>query len=450
MTDTAGLVMTIEQLQRDVAGFQKELTALADDKTAAEVSEARMSADKKAAEEGLLKYEELSRKQSAEIAELKRKLKSEVKNCRNLVAQSERDQAQLGKYADHAQNKAGATGKSLKESEERERQAQAQIKELSATGVQLRDDKAALTVSLQETQAALRKEQGKREAFELEARQLRQDLELLQGSVPAQVSALSDARTAAQTEALLTRQKLSKTEGTLADCERALTKSRESYGALERQNQSDSKAMSVERARLEGEVSKLKQSVQKLKTANATGDRSLLMEARAKKRSDSEGRAAAAKGQEYRDRANALTNRLRETESKLTMEKTEHKVCKTEREDLLRQVRGLTRELDSERNTTRALQIDKSNLDLKATKLDTKLKKLSSEVSKVESSRNMGMGGLSQGIGKTGMPSLSNTKAMLARANRRRSGRGKKGKAGKAYASPSSVRKKARASAYKV
>ena len=37
--------------------------------------------------------------------------------------------------------------------------AQAQIKELSATGVQLRDDKAALTVSLQETQAALRKEQ---------------------------------------------------------------------------------------------------------------------------------------------------------------------------------------------------------------------------------------------------------------------------------------------------
>ena len=117
---------------------------------------------------------------------------------------------------------------------------------------------------------------------------------------------------------------------------------------------------------------------------------------------------------------------------------------------LLRQVRGLTRELDSERNTTRALQIDKSNLDLKATKLDTKLKKLSSEVSKVESSRNMGMGGLSEGIGKTGMPSLSNTKAMLARANRRRSGRGKKGKAGKAYASPSSVRKKARASAYKV
>ena len=98
----------------------------------------------------------------------------------------------------------------------------------------------------------MRTETNERESLALTAAQLREDMSLLRGGVPAQVSALSDARTAAETQALKLRQSLAAAQQGLADRDTKLDRLSEQHRDSESRRESDRKAWSVDRARLEG------------------------------------------------------------------------------------------------------------------------------------------------------------------------------------------------------
>lgn len=248
----ATLRLKVESLTQELTGYTAQLQSLTDAKTAAEASEARTASQLKSAQHGLRKYEATIERLTAENGKLNDRLQSEVRSAAILASQRERDAAQMRQHVQAAEVQAGATSKSLAASQEATRQALADLAEANATAVQLRGEGATQRVKLEKAEAMLRKETSERESLGLEAAQLRQDMSMLQDSVPSQVATLSDARTAAETQALKLRQHLAATEQALSDQTAKLDRLAEQHEVNERRRVSDRKAWSVDRARLEG------------------------------------------------------------------------------------------------------------------------------------------------------------------------------------------------------
>ncbi len=248
----AALRLKVESLTQELSGYTAQLQSLTDAKTAAEASEARTASQLKSAQQGLRKYEATIERLTAENGKLNDRLRSEVQSAAVLVSQRERDAARLSQHVQAAEMQAGATSKSLAASQEATRQALADFAAATATAVKLRDECSTHRVKLEKTEAMLRKETRERETLALEAAQLRQDMSMLQHSVPSQVAALSDARTAAETQALKLRQELTTMELKLSEQKIEFDKLAEQHELNERRRVSDRKAWSADRARLEG------------------------------------------------------------------------------------------------------------------------------------------------------------------------------------------------------
>lgn len=248
----ATLRLKVESLTQELSGYTTQLQSLADAKTAAEASESRTASQLKSAQQGLRKYEAAMERLTAENGKLKDRLRSEVQSAAILVSQRERDAAQMSQHVQAAEVQAGATSKSLAASQEATRQALADFAEATATAVQMRDECTTQRVKLEKTEAMLRKETRERESLALEAAQMRQDMSMLQDSVPAQVATLSDARTVAETQALKLRQELTAMEHALSERKTKFDKLAEQHEVNERRRVSERKAWSADRARLEG------------------------------------------------------------------------------------------------------------------------------------------------------------------------------------------------------
>ena len=248
----AALRLKVESLTQELSGYTAQLQSLTDAKTAAEASEARTASQLKSAHQGLRSYEATIERLTAENGKLNDRLQSEMQSAAIQASQRERDTAQLSQHVHAAEVQAGATSKSLAVSQEATRQALAELAEATATAVRLRDENLTQRVKLEKTEAVLQKETRERESLALEAAQLRHDMSMLKDSLPSQVAALSDARTAAETQALKLRQELATTEQALSDQKTKLDRLSEQHDVNERRRVCDRKAWSTDRARLEG------------------------------------------------------------------------------------------------------------------------------------------------------------------------------------------------------
>lgn len=321
----AELVIQLEVLAKANAGYESQIAMLSKARTAADAEAKSSAITLRRAQQGLKKFENLSKTLAEEVRELKAKLSSTVQAGQTNLIQSNQAQQQLGRTHSTLEKEHGQTQKALKAARENVQQLTDKNADLTGQLLTIRDSYTATKTSLQETERLLSVEKTACQKFELAAQNAKRGLDLLQGSLPSQVQALNDAKTAAMAEAEAAKATLDRTNATLLRRENELSAVRASLASLTRKADSDGKIASDEIRRLTEHSRRLQEQVNALHGANAIGDRQLMLEARAKERSDAQGSTIRQKANLLTDEKLALGAECQKLKDYLSAERDEHR-----------------------------------------------------------------------------------------------------------------------------
>ena len=305
--------------------YESQLLELGKALTASEAEAKRATSDLKLTQAGLAKSETHCGKLSNEVAQLKTKLAGEVQaNATNKLHWGQQ-QAGLTKSLGQLQKEHDATIKSLAATQLALQQTQAECGELKANLTATRDKYSATRANLLETERLLGLESKSRESYQLDAEQAKRDYDLLQGSLPKQIQALNDAKSAAMAEAASTKMALNAANLALGERENELRELRATHSALSNKYASDKLAAADEASRLKAQIAQLSEQVAKLEAENAIGDRQLMLEVRAKNRSDAEGSKSAQKATELSGTVAGLNLTVKALRQELLAEREDHR-----------------------------------------------------------------------------------------------------------------------------
>ena len=201
------LILQIEALAKVNTSYESQLIELGKALTAAEAETKSATISLKRTTQGLEKSETHAGKLSMEVAQLKTKLSAEVQASATSKMHWGQKETDLNKTLGQLQKEHEATLKTLKGTQQTLQQTQAEAGELRANLTTMRDKHGAAKAGLHESERLLGLETKSRESFQLAAEQAKRDYDLLQGSLPKQIQALNDAKSAAMAETASTKVK---------------------------------------------------------------------------------------------------------------------------------------------------------------------------------------------------------------------------------------------------
>jgi myosin heavy subunit len=319
------LILQIEALAKVNTSYESQLIELGKALTAAEAETKSATISLKRTTQGLEKSETHAGKLTIEVAQLKTKLSAEVQASATSKMHWGQKETDLNKTLGQLQKEHEATLKALKGTQQTLQQTQAEAGELRANLTTMRDKHGAAKAGLHESERLLGLETKSRESFQLAAEQAKRDYDLLQGSLPKQIQALNDAKSAAMAETASTKVALESANLTVLERENALRELRAAHQLLTNKASSDRLAAADEIAQLKLQVVQQNEQVAKLQATNAIGDRQLMLEARAKSRSDAEGSKVAQKASELSGRNTNLSAEVKQLRDALAAERDDHR-----------------------------------------------------------------------------------------------------------------------------
>lgn len=319
------LIQQIEALAQVNTAYESQLLELRKAVTASDAEAKRSTADLKLTKAGLANSETHVVRLTNEIAQLKTKLSAEVQaNATNKLHWSQKE-AELIKSHGQLQKEHDATVKTLKAMQLTLQHTQVECTELKTNLTATRDKYGTTRALLLETERLLGLESKSKESFQLAAAQAKRDYELLQESLPKQIQALNDAKSAAMHEAASTKMALEAANLMVGERENELKNLRAMHQALINKCTSDRLAAAEESAQLKAQKLQLSDQIGKLEAVNAIGDRQLMLEVRAKNRSDAEGNKSAQKATELSGRNTNLAVQVKALRDELAAERDEHR-----------------------------------------------------------------------------------------------------------------------------
>ena len=296
------LIGQIEALAKVNTAYESQLLELGKGWTAADAEAKRASSQLKLTQAGLAKSETHAAKLSTELAQLKTKLSGEVQANATDKLRWVQQEAALNKSLSQLQKEHDATLKTLKATQLALQQTQVECAELKGNLTATRDKYSVTKANLLETERLLGLQSRSREQFQLAAEQAKRDHDLLQGSLPKQIQALNDAKSAAMLQVTNMKSALDAANLMLGERESELKELRAMHQTLMNRASSDRLAATTEAAQLKAQILQLSDQIAKLEAENAIGDRQLMLEVRAKHRSDAEGSKIAQKATELSGR----------------------------------------------------------------------------------------------------------------------------------------------------
>ena len=321
----AELVLQIEALAKANVSYESQIIDLSKWKTAAEAEAKSVTIALKTTEQGLEKSETLCGRLTNELAQTKAKLSAEVQAAATHKLHCANKEAELNKSLSGLQKEHDAQGSQLKTTQLALAKTQAELQECKSDLTANRDTLSATKAALHETERLLTLETKSRESFELQAKQAKNAYEMLQGSLPKQIAALNDAKTAAMAEAVSTKAALDAANNDLLARENELRDLKMAHQKLAAQAQSDGLIAAAEIVRQKDEARQMRELSDKLTAANAIGARQLMLEARAKTRTEAEKSKKEQLANDLGGRNMNLSTEVKQLQISLMAERDDHR-----------------------------------------------------------------------------------------------------------------------------